>query len=167
MKLIVAVDKNWAIGKDGDLLIHNPEDMQYFKEKTMGKTVVMGRKTLDSFPEGKPLQGRINMVLTRQNLQREGVLIFHSIEEIKEALLQMEDRSQVYIIGGEQIYRAFLEDCDTAYVTWMDYAFEEADAYFPNLDEKYNWKLVASSDMYQYKNISYCFRTYEKKRGTM
>lgn len=164
MNIIVAVDRNWAIGKDGDLLIHNPEDMQYFKDRTMGSTVVMGRKTLDSFPGGKPLQGRHNIVLTKQNLVKEGVTVVHSKEEADRLLKQIEDTSQIYIIGGEQIYREFLDACDIAYVTWMDSAFENPDVYFPNLDEKEEWELVSSSEIYQYQNIQYCFRTYEKKR---
>ena len=135
MNLIAAVDKNWAIGKNNELLVSIPNDMKMFRQMTTGKVVVMGRKTLESFPNGLPLKNRVNIVLTKnQNYQVKGAIIVHSVEEVLEELKKY-DSEDVYVIGGEQIYRQMLPYCDTAHMTKIDHAYE-ADAYFPNLDEK-------------------------------
>lgn len=108
---------------------------------TTGKVVVMGRKTLESFPNGLPLKNRVNIVLTKnQNYQVKGAIIVHSVEEVLEELKKY-DSEDVYVIGGEQIYRQMLPYCDTAHMTKIDHAYE-ADAYFPNLDEKEEWKIT-------------------------
>ena len=115
MNLIVAVDEKWGIGKDGGLLAHLPEDMKYFRETTRGRTVVMGRRTLESFPGGQPLKNRVNVVLTSdKNYQVKGTVVVHTIEEMVEELKKYEDE-EIFVIGGESIYRQLLPYCKTAY----------------------------------------------------
>ena len=104
MKMIVCVAENFGIGNNNDLLFSLPPDMKFFRETTMGKVIVMGRGTLDSFPGGKPLKNRTNIVLTRdENFSREGVVAFHSKEDVLDYLKQF-DTDDVFIIGGGQIY---------------------------------------------------------------
>ena len=159
MNLIAAVDKNWAIGKNNELLVSIPNDMKMFRQMTTGKVVVMGRKTLESFPNGLPLKNRVNIVLTKnQNYQVKGAIIVHSVEEVLEELKKY-DSEDVYVIGGEQIYRQMLPYCDTAHMTKIDHAYE-ADAYFPNLEE---WKITATSDEQTYFDLEYYFVKYEKQ----
>ena len=161
MNLIAAVDKNWAIGKNNELLVSIPNDMKMFRQMTTGKVVVMGRKTLESFPNGLPLKNRVNIVLTKnQNYQVKGAIIVHSVEEVLEELKKY-DSEDVYVIGGEQIYRQMLPYCDTAHMTKIDHAYE-ADAYFPNLDEMPEWKLVKESEEETYFDIEYQFVVYGK-----
>ena len=162
MNLIAAVDKNWAIGKNNELLVSIPNDMKMFRQMTTGKVVVMGRKTLESFPNGLPLKNRVNIVLTKnQNYQVKGAIIVHSVEEVLEELKKY-DSEDVYVIGGEQIYRQMLPYCDTAHMTKIDHAYE-ADAYFPNLDEDPEWKMTKVSDEQTYFDLEYYFYKYEKK----
>lgn len=134
MKAIVAIDNNWGIGNKGNLLISLPEDQKdVFRRYTIGNTVVLGRKTLDTFPGGRPLKGRKNIILSRNTeLRIDGALILHSTNELKEYLHRhMED--QLFVIGGEEIYRTLLPLCDEVIVTRIDASFE-ADSFFPNLE---------------------------------
>ena len=134
MNIIVAVDKNWAIGKNNKMMWSIPADMRFFREKTTGHVVVMGRKTLESFPNGLPLKQRTNLILSRDRSYKvKGALVLHTMEELLEHLKEY-DSSDIFIIGGESIYRQFLPYCDTAYVTRIDHAYD-ADTYFPNFDE--------------------------------
>lgn len=160
MNLIVAVDKNWAIGNKGKLLVSIPGDQRLFREETMGKVIVMGRKTMESLPGGNPLPGRTNVVLTRKSgYTKKGAVIFHGVQETLDFLKQFPDED-IFIIGGEEIYREFLPYCDTAHVTWIDYSYE-ADTYFPNLDQDPNWHLTEESDEQTYFNLCYEFRKYQ------
>lgn len=162
MNLIVAVDKNWAIGKDNKLLVSIPDDMKFFRETTTGKVVVMGRKTLESFPGKKPLKNRVNIVLTRDlDYQAQGAIIVHSKEELLKEL-EKYDSDDVYVIGGESIYRLLLDMCQVAHVTYVDYAYD-ADTYFPNLDENPDWKVEAESEEQTYYDLEFYFRKYVKK----
>ena len=162
MKLIAAVDKNWAIGKEGKLLCHIPEDMRFFKETTTGHIVVMGRKTLESFPGKRPLKDRVNLVLTRNpDYHPEGVTVVHSREELMEAL-DGYDTEEVFVIGGDSIYRQLLDDCDTAYITRIDEAFD-ADAWFPDLDASADWNLVSKKPQAESGGHTYQFTTYRKE----
>ena len=123
MNLIVAVDKNWGIGYENKLLVSIPSDMKFFRQMTTGKVVVMGRKTLESFPNGLPLQNRINIVLTRnEDYKVKGTVICHTPEEVMEELKKY-NTEDVYIIGGESIYRQFLPYCSTAHVTKIDHEY--------------------------------------------
>ena len=161
MNLIVAVDKNWAIGKDNKLLVSIPDAMKFFRETTSGKVVVMGRKTLESFPNGKPLKNRVNIVLTRDpNYEVKDAIIVHSKEELDEELKKY-NQDDIFVIGGESIYRMMLNDCKRAFVTYVDYAYD-ADTYFPNLDELSDWKLADESEEQTYYDIEFYFRTYTR-----
>ena len=159
MNLIVAVDKNWAIGKDNKLLVSIPDDMKFFRETTTGKVVVMGRKTLESFPNSKPLPNRVNIVLTRDKAyDAKGAVVVHSKEELDNELKKY-NTEDIFIIGGESIYRLMLDECDRAFVTYVDYGYD-ADTYFPILDEASNWKLAEESEEQTYYDIEFYFRTY-------
>ena len=161
MNLIVAVDKNWGIGFENKLLVSIPDDMKFFRETTTGKVVVMGRKTLESFPGGRPLKNRTNIVLTKnKNYKADGAIIVHTLEQLREELKKYPSED-IFVIGGASIYEALLDDCDVAHVTKIDYAYR-ADAYFPNLDEKPEWKIVADSDEQTYFNLEYRFYQYVK-----
>ena len=160
MNLIVAVDKNWAIGKDNKLLVSIPADMKFFRETTKGNVVVMGRKTLESFPQGQPLQKRVNIVISKnKDYQVKGAVVVHSIEEAVEEAKKYE--GDVYVIGGESIYRAMLPYCKTALVTKIDHAYA-ADTYFPNLDEDSEWELTGETEEQTYFDLEYVFRKYER-----
>lgn len=160
MKLIAAVDKNWAIGKEGKLLVSIPEDMKLFRGETGGKVVVMGRKTLESFPNGRPLKNRVNIVLTTdENYKVEDVILCHSIEKVREELKKYPS-DNVYVIGGGRIYEQLLPYCDTALITKIDFAYD-ADTYFPNLDRLEGWRETASSEEKTYYDLEYYFKTYE------
>lgn len=161
MNLIVAVDKNWAIGKDNKLLVSIPDDMKFFRETTSGKVVVMGRKTLESFPNGKPLKNRVNIVLTRDpHYEVQDAIIVHSKEELDKELKKY-NQDDIFVIGGESIYRMMLDDCKRAFVTYVDYAYD-ADTFFPNLDELSDWKLAEESEEQTYYDIEFYFRTYTR-----
>ena len=161
MNLIVAVDKNWAIGKDNKLLVSIPDDMKFFRETTTGKVVVMGRKTLESFPGGKPLKNRVNIVLTRDsNYQVKDAVVVHSKDELDKELKKYTP-DDIFVIGGESIYKMLLDECSRAFVTYVDYSYD-ADTYFPNLDEKPEWKLAQESEEQTYYDIEFYFRTYTK-----
>ena len=161
MNLIVAVDKNWAIGKDNKLLVSIPQDMKFFRETTMDKVVVMGRKTLESFPGGQPLKKRTNIVLTRdKNYKVKDAIVVHGVEELLEELKNY-DEKEIYVIGGESIYRALLPYCKVAHVTKIDHAYE-ADTYFPNLDEMEEWEVTGVSEEQTYFDLEYEFVRYER-----
>ena len=162
MRAIVCADKNWGIGRNNELLVSIPADMKMFREETTGKVVVMGRKTLESFPNGLPLKNRTNIVITgNRDYQVKGAVIVHSIEE---ALKEVEKypAEDVYCIGGDSIYKQMLPYCDTAHVTKIDFAYE-ADAYFPNLDEDPDWEITAESEEQTYFDLEYAFVKYERK----
>ncbi|MBQ8802047.1 MAG: dihydrofolate reductase [Tyzzerella sp.] len=161
MNLIVAVDKNWAIGKDNKLLVSIPQDMKFFRETTTGKVVVMGRKTLETFPGGQPLKKRTNIVLTRdKNYQVKDAIVVHNVEELMEELKKY-DEEEIYVIGGESIYRLLLPYCKVAHITKIDHAYE-ADTYFPNLDEMDEWEVTGVSEEQTYFDLEYEFVRYER-----
>lgn len=162
MNIIVAVDKNWGIGYQNKLLNSIPEDMKFFRQTTTGKVVVMGRKTLESFPNGLPLKNRTNIVITGDySYKVKDAIIVHSIEEALEELKQY-PTDDIYVIGGESIYRQMLPYCDIAHVTCMDYAYQ-ADTWFPNLDDDKEWVLVADSEEKTYFDLEYMFKMYARK----
>ncbi|GFI01669.1 MAG: dihydrofolate reductase [Lachnospiraceae bacterium] len=161
MNLIAAVDENWAIGNSGDLLIRIPADHKYFRQETTGKVIVLGRKTLETFPQGLPLKNRTNIILSaNQEYKVKDAVVVHSLEELFSELKKY-DTEDVYIVGGESIYRQLLPYCDVAHITKIDHVYE-ADAYFPNLDEMPEWKIAADSDEQTYFDITYHFLKYEK-----
>lgn len=161
MKLIVAVDKNWGIGKNNDLLVSIPQDKKFFREMTTGNVVVMGRKTLESFPGGRPLPNRTNLVLThRSDYEAKGAVVVHSVEELLETLKEYK-AEEVYCVGGGSVYEQLLPYCDTAHVTKIDHAYE-ADVYFPNLDTMAEWEITGESDEQTYFDLEYTFVRYER-----
>lgn len=161
MNLIAAVDKNWAIGNKGQQLVNIPQDQKMFRDMTLGKVIVMGRKTLESLPGGQPLYGRINIVLTRDpDLKVKGAKICRSLEETLE-LLKQYNTEEIYIIGGDSIYAQFLPYCDQAYVTFIDFAYD-ADTWFPNLDQKADWIMTEESDEQTYFDLCYTYRMYQR-----
>ena len=160
MKLIVAVDKAWAIGKNNRMMWSIPADMKFFRETTKGNIVIMGRKTLESFPGGQPLSNRVNIVITKnKDYKVKGAVVVHNIEEALEESGRYE--GDVYVIGGESIYRSMLKYCDTALVTKIDHAFD-ADTYFPDLDKDPEWKMTKISEEQTCFDLEYYFTVYER-----
>ena len=146
MNLIVAVDKNWAIGMDNKLLVSIPQDMKFFRETTKGKVVAMGRKTLESFPGGQPLKNRVNVVLTSDKKYNvKGTVVVHSIDEMVEELKKYNDE----------------DICKTAYITKIDHAYQ-ADTFFPDLDQDPQWQMTKISDEQTYFDLEYVFTIYER-----
>lgn len=163
MRAIVNADKNWGIGFRNQLLVHIPSDMRFFREKTTGNVVVMGRKTLESLPGGRPLADRDNIVMTRDPAFKvKGAAVVHSVEELQQLLADI-DTDRVYVIGGAEIYRLLLPYCDTAFVTRVDYAYQ-ADAYFPDLDASPEWELTAESEEQTCHDMEFTFRTYKRQK---
>ena len=141
MNLIVAVDQNWAIGKDGDQLVYLKEDLKRFRTLTSGHTVILGRKTLATFPGGRPLKNRRNLILSRNP--------------------QFQAEGDAFVIGGASVYEQLLPYCDTAYVTKIHAGFP-ADTYFPNLDQSGEWEVSEESESLEQDGISYHYVTYSR-----
>ena len=161
MDLIVAFSSNWAIGKDNDLLFSLKTDMKYFRQNTLEKTVILGRKNLDSFPGGRPLPKRENLVLTHDPaFAREGAVICRSKAEIMDKIAD-QDPDRVMVIGGAEIYRLFLKDCRSAFVTRIDAAVEDADCFFPNLEEDPDWICTSVSEPMTENGLTFRFCIYE------
>lgn len=157
MNVIVAVDENWAIGKDGDQLVYLKEDLKRFRTLTSGHTVILGRKTLATFPGGRPLKNRRNLILSRNpQFQAEGAEVFSSVEE----LVKQADKD-AFVIGGASVYEQLLPYCDTAYITKIHAAFP-ADTYFPNLDRSDQWQVAEESESLEQDGLSYHYVTYSR-----
>ncbi len=163
MNGIVAVDNNWAIGCRNSLLVSIPADHKNFRRETTGKVVVLGRKTLETFPQGMPLANRTNIILsTNPDYKVKGAVIVHSKEELLQEL-EKYPTEDIYIIGGESVYRMMLPYCDVVHVTKIDHAYE-ADAYFPDLDADEEWEITADSEEQTYFDIPYQFLKYERRK---
>ena len=158
MKLIAVMDEKRGIGKGGTLLCHLPTDLKYFKKMTMGCDVIMGRATLESFPGGRPLPGRRNIVLSR-TLDRGDVTIVRSLPE----LLELDGAKNAFVIGGGQIYSQLLPYCDAAYITQL-YADFDAEVFLPDI-EAAGFKLVNRSERRQENGVCFTFDIYEKKKS--
>ena len=165
MNLIVAVDLNWGIGNKNELLYHIPEDMKFFRSVTLGKCVVCGKKTLQSFPEGKPLPNRKHFVLTHGQLEEnENLKAIHSLEELFSAISQIPE-DDVLVIGGDSVYRQLYPYCKRAFVTKIFENSKKADTYFPDLSRDESFVLESSSEILTSKNgIRYQFLTYLNKK---
>lgn len=160
LKLIASVDRHWGLGLGQELLFHIPEDMQWFRAHTMGKTVILGRKTLESFPGGKPLKGRKHWLLSRQKETKiENVFLFQTVENV---LSCAEREEEAWVIGGEQIYRLFLPYCAEAYVTKID-AVRPADKFLENLDDSPDWHLMEQSPWQESGGLRFCFCVYRRR----
>ena len=163
MNLIVAADNNWAIGNKDKLLVSIPNDQKHFREETTGKVVVLGRKTLSTFPQGLPLKNRTNIILSSNpQYTVKDALVVNSLDELLEELKKYPSED-IYIIGGESVYRQMFPYCDTAHVTKIDHVYQ-ADTYFPDLDKDPEWEITADSDELTYFDIPYRFLRYEKKK---
>ncbi|MDL2323857.1 dihydrofolate reductase [Ruminococcaceae bacterium OttesenSCG-928-A16] len=163
MNAIVNVDENWGIGRDGDLIFPIPEDMQFFKKMTTGKIVVMGRRTLASFPGGRALKDRTNIVLTRkQNTPIQNAIVCHNLGQLQ-ATLQPHPPQDVFVIGGEAIYRQLIDSCAIAYVTKVQ-SSAVADNHFPNLDGRPGWILAEESEPHHYNGLTFTFCTYQNQQ---
>lgn len=163
MNLIVAVDRNWAIGSKNKLLARIPGDQRFFRDTTTGNVVVLGRKTLETFPQGMPLKNRTNIILSSDpDYKVKDAAVAHSLEELLEELKQYPPEA-VYIIGGESVYRQLLPYCNTAHVTKIEHTYE-ADSYFPNLDEDEEWEITADSEEQTYFDLEYTFYKYERRK---
>lgn len=159
MNVIVAVDQNWAIGKDGDQLVYLSEDLKRFKSLTTGHPVILGRKTLATFPGGRPLKGRRNLILSRNtDFAPEGAEVFSDVETLRAAAPE-----DAFVIGGASVYRQLLLWCDTAYVTKIDRAFP-ADCHFPDLDQDPAWERTEESAPLEQDGIIYRYVTYRRKK---
>lgn len=143
MKAIVAVDKKWGIGKKNDLLFNLPEDMKYFREKTLNKVVVMGSNTLKSFPNGKPLKNRTNIVLFPGGEKRDDCIVVDSLAELSVELKKY-PADDVFIIGGAMFYKTMLPYCSEVLATKVD-ADGNAEVFYENLDENSKWTCVSES----------------------
>ena len=159
MKLIAAVDNDWNIGNKGGLLFSLPDDMKFFRTTTSGKVVVMGRKTLESFPNSKPLKNRVNIVLSRSKHDIDGAEFVASVDELLEKLKEY-DSDDIYVIGGAQIYSLLLPYCDTALITHVDAVADEADSKFPELKAD-KWKIAEQSDIHENNGFKFRFTTYK------
>jgi len=162
MHVIVVVDQNWGIGKDGDLLCHLRGDLKYFQSKTKGKHIVIGRKTLESFPGGKPLPDRENIVLTSdKEFTREDCTVCYSLTELENHVEKIPDE-KIFICGGENVYKQFVDNCHELYVTHILKTFD-SDRHFENLDEREDFEETWRSAVEEEKGIRYYFAKYERK----
>lgn len=161
MIAIVAVDQNWGIGKDGDQLIYIPEDLKRFKSFTTGNTIVLGRKTVATFPGGRPLKNRRNLILSRNpDYHPEGGEVYADLEHLME---QVTDSENTYVVGGASVYNALIDRCDKAYVTKIDAAYP-ADCWFPNLDEDPNWEIQEESEELEHEGVKFHYVNYCRKK---
>lgn len=162
MNVIAAVDNNWAIGKQNELLVRIPNDQKHFREETIGKVIVLGRRTLETFPQGLPLHGRTNIILSKDPQYRvKNAQVVHSVPELLEELRQYASED-IYVVGGESVYRQMLPYCDVAHITKIDRTYE-ADRYFPDLDASPEWRLVQDSEEQTYFDVEYVFQKYERQ----
>lgn len=164
MNLIAAADRNWAIGRGGDLLVRIPKDQKLFLQETLGRTVVMGRKTFESLPGRQPLYGRRNLVLSRDPAFRpKGVTVLNSLEDLLAELSGVPDED-IFVIGGESIYRLLLPYCRHAHITWLDYSYD-GDRFLPDLERDPEWRLTEESEEETYFDLPFTFRHYVRVSG--
>lgn len=162
MKAILSADRNWGIGYQNKLLVSIPSDMRFFREMAEGKVIVMGRKTLESFPNGLPLKKRVNVVLTHdRSYQVKDAVIVHDKEELLEELKKYQE--DIFVVGGGSVYELLLPYCDTAYVTRIDMSYQ-ADTFFPDLDQDPEWELTEESDEQTCFDIEFTFTVYRRKQ---
>ena len=159
MKLIAAVDQNWAIGKGGDQLCYILADLKRFRALTTGHPVILGRKTLATFPGGRPLKNRRNLVLSRDPaFAPEGAEVFRDLDSLRAAA-----PADAFVIGGGSVYAALLDACDTAYITKIDAAWPEADAFFPDLDKDPAWVVAEEGEPLEDGGFSFRYVTYRRR----
>ncbi len=163
MNIIVAVDKNWGIGKTNQLLDHIPEDMKFFRETTKGSAVIMGKNTFLSFPNQKPLPNRLNIVLTHdKSFCPEGVIVCDNLEKAVEAAKKDYKDENIFVIGGDSVYRQGEPLCSVAYITKIDKEYE-ADRFMVNLDKISSWKIVSENKVKTEKGLDLNFIKYVRE----
>ena len=158
MQAIVAVYADWGIGAKGTQPLVIPADRKRFRELTAGAAVIVGRKTLEDFPGGRPLKNRHNIVITRQNLQIEGAKVAHTTDE---AVTLSEQYDVCFVIGGDRVFRQLFPYLDTVHVTKID-AAPFSDSYFPNLDEDPAWECAEADPAQEHDGVTYQFCVYRK-----
>lgn len=164
LSAIVVVDKDWGIGRNGGLLVHLPGDLKYFKEKTLGNIVIMGRATLESLPGGKPLPDRTTIVMTGNKELKGDFYTVSSIDELFELIDKLTDRKPdmiPYVSGGESVYRQLMPYTDTCVVTKIDKTFD-AQKFFPNLDEDKEFRMVSEGNVNSENGVDYRFTEYKR-----
>lgn len=163
MNIIAAVDQEWGIGNDGDLLFHIHSDLMEFKNLTQGRVVVLGRTTLSTFPNGKALKNRTNIVLSsNHDYAPENTIVCHSINELF-IILQQYNSSDIFIIGGDSVYKQLLPYCDKAYITKV-YKISNKDTWFPNLDKEQHWHLANEGILQEEEGILFKFTEYKNSK---
>ena len=166
MNAIVAVNESWGIGKEDALLVNLSPDLKRFRQLTTGGTVIVGRKTLKTFPRGKPLPKRENIVLSRRSdLVIPGAVICGSVEEVCAAIAE-KDPGTVFVIGGASVYKAFLPLCNQVFVTQFR-GGEQADSFFPNLDEDPCWKAAETGPWQEFEGIPFRYVLYQRISADM
>ena len=160
MIAIVAVDKNWGIGKDGEQLIYITEDLKRFKAFTTGNTIILGRKTMYTFPGAKPLKNRRNLILSRNpEFRPEGAEVFPDLESLME---KVTDSENTYVVGGASVYHTMIGQCDRAFITKIDAEYP-ADCWFPTLDEDPNWEVVSEGEWMEEDGVRFRYVDYKRK----
>lgn len=158
MDLVVNVSENWGIGKGGDQLVYISADLKRFRQLTTGKAVILGRKTLSTFPGGRPLKNRTNLILSGSVKAVEGAEVFPDLSSLLNRLKDC-DLQQVSVIGGASVYGLLLPYCEKAYIT-KTYGDYEADTFFPNLDEMDNWQIVNTGEMLEEDGVKFQYIDY-------
>ncbi|NLT18094.1 MAG: Dihydrofolate reductase [Firmicutes bacterium ADurb.Bin080] len=159
MKAIVCVDQNWGIGKNNGLLFHIPSDLEYFKQITLGKTIVMGGNTLLSLPKSKPLPGRTNIVLS-DIFTRNDCTVCPDITSLFRTLRNIPSQ-EIFIVGGAMFYKTMIDFCDYALITKVKKVCEDATVFFPNLDKMTNWELVEEGDLLEENGLYFQYTKYK------
>lgn len=158
MNLIAAVDRNWAIGKGGDQLVYLRTDLKRFQALTTGHAVILGRKTLATFPGGRPLKNRRNLVLSRDpDFHPEGAEVFPTLEALLAAAPE-----DAFVIGGGSVYRALLPRCSVAYITKLDAAWP-ADTWLPDLDALPEWQVAEEGEELEENGVRFRYVTYRRE----
>lgn len=160
MNFIVVVDKNYGIGKDNNLLTYLPEDLKYYKRTTLNKVVVMGRKTLESLPGGKPFKERTNIIISRNKAYKcEGAIVVHCLDELFEELKKY-PTNDIFIVGGAEIYNQLYSYCKYGYITKIKASFD-ANRHLDRIEDMPNWELIWQSEVQEYKGIEFVWTKYE------
>ena len=165
MKIIFAIDKNWNIGYDGDMLFKISKDLQRFREFTEKNIIIMGRKTFESLPDKKALPNRTNIVITRdKDYKADGIIVVNSIEELFPLLEKLNPNNEMenFLIGGGDLTHQMLKYCDEAYITKVNKSFEASDTLIPNLDIDKNWKIVKESETDYQDDLEYKYVDYKR-----
>ena len=161
MNIVVTVDENWAIGKNDKELVQIPLDRKHMQNLTAGGVLIMGRKALQALPQGQPLYGRENIVLSKgAGFKVKGAKVISDLDELL-AYVDSVAGKEIYVSGGESVYKQLLPYCNTVYATFVEKEYD-ANRYFPNLDQSPEWKMVEESDEQTYFDLTYYFRKYER-----